>query len=416
MPLFYSSRSVLIFNMNSAGLILLLLIAFTGAAARSSGGGRGGGSRPSGGGSKPSSGYKPPSGPRPSSGSKPSRPTTVSSRNTNPTFKPVTPTGAPTLKSGGGGYSTGAKAAAAAAGGATVAVPAGTFFYGGRYSSPSCRGMYRYSSSSCPRGRSSTDHECPAQIPLCPIPEDVRERWYVGPHPSVEVLADASTCSVSADLSLLAPADADLTLDGCLARVILDGACATSRFTLDEVSGKCGCCAAGASPTPLKDGDGDGDGFTSAVYSFSYTSPFEEHGPPTHCISGATLHWPESMNGTTAADNDASGNTANSIGYADRTMSCECGSCDECGAPGTSYLDWSGPYAVSPSLGNDGVALSSDDGTAPTYDPVDTCICNASGVDCDSYSSFSAGTTVPALPGSKAVLVMVIASALGLLL
>lgn len=327
------------------------------------------------------------------------------------------------MRNGGGGYSTAAKTAAVLGGG-YVAVKAGSFFYGGRYSSPSCRGMYRYGSSYCPRGRSSTDHECTSQIPLCPIPEDVRNRWYVGSYPSVEVVADASTCSdLSPDLSLLAadsnaPADVNFTLDDCLTRVIRNGTCATSQFTFDEASGKCGCCAAGSSPTAMLDGNGDNSAFTSAVYSHSSSAPFAEHGPPTHCISGATLHWPEKV-ATGSADSDGAVGAGNvtSSGYADRTMDCECGACDTCGAPGTSYLDWSGPYTVPRALGDDGVAVSTDgDGTTapPQYDPVDTCVCDVGGVDCErGYSSFSGGATTAALTGSSAVLVLVVASALG---
>jgi len=391
-------------------LILSLAITFTGAAAR-----KGGGGSPSGGGySKPSGSAPSPSSPS-SPAYSPSRPTTVYSGNTNPSFKPVSPTGAPTLKSGGGGYSTTAKVVAAGTTGAAIGISAGTFLYGGRHSSPSCRGTYRYSSSYCPRGRSTTKHTCNEQIPLCPIPETVRERWYVGSYPYVEVVSDASTCTLKADQGFLAvdsgsnSSSEQLALDDCLEQVILEGSCETSRFTFDEESGKCGCCAAGADSTPLP-ANNDTRRFASAVYSFSFSSPFEEHGPPTHCVSGATLNWPEKSESSDGGGGGDGNATANSAGYVDRTVDCECGMCTSCGSPRTSYFDWSGAYPVPPALLADEfeVVISSDASAELTYDPVDTCICNTDGESC-----YFSGATATTLPGSSAVLVVIVASALG---
>ena len=94
--------------------------------------------------------------------------TAKSPYNPMPSFKPATASGAPTLRSGGGGYSTSAKvlAGTAVAGAATVA--AGTFLYGGRHSSPQCRGddADRFLSGRCPVGASSRAHQCQTDIPL----------------------------------------------------------------------------------------------------------------------------------------------------------------------------------------------------------------------------------------------------------
>mmetsp|Transcript_14660 Transcript_14660/g.21679 ORF Transcript_14660/g.21679 Transcript_14660/m.21679 type:complete len:407 (-) Transcript_14660:460-1680(-) len=376
-------------NLLSATKLLGLVIAFLPVlihGAKSSGSG----SRPSGG--SGSSGSKPiysrpsgssPSGSKPSSPSRPTFSTVMSPRNPIPSMKPKTKTGAPTIKSGGGGYSTKALVIAGLAG-AAVTVAAGTFFYGGRFSSPSCRGDYRYSSNFCNRGTSSTGHECPSQIPLCPIPEWIRQEWYVGELTTLSVLADGSTCAINPDLSVTVDtsngngtAIPNLTLADCMQKVVSDGKCTTGRFTFDETNGKCGCCGVGSSLTEWD--------FTSGVYTFSTSSPLEKFGPPTHCISGAILNWPKKR--TTTSTNDLiSGSTlSGGANFIDQEYMCSCGTCNTCGSPRVSYLDWAGPFAVSDALGR-----SDEQQNTLAYDPVDTCICDANNVNCNTNPTSSA--------------------------
>merc|ERR1712100_515815 len=67
-----------------------------------------------------------------------------------------------------------------------------------------------------------------------------------------------------------APETADIfTLANCTDAIVTSGTCASSRFTYDELSGKCKCCDAGSDLTPWD--------YTSAVYAYSSSNPFETY-------------------------------------------------------------------------------------------------------------------------------------------
>jgi len=316
--------------------------------------------------------------------------------NPNPSYKPLSNSGAPTLRSGGGGFGSKAKsvvvtvAKAAAFGlavGAVINIVRGAFLYGGRYSSPYCRGddVDRYASGRCPVGYSTASHKCAGQVPLCGIPESVRSDWNVGPEapPRVEVSFDGSVCSFVPATAPPAAANNDNTtntndsttstvegvdgtsgLSDCVSRILSSGGCdaynAGSLFQYDESNGGCGCCS---TPQVVPLGN-----FSAAVYSFRTTSAAASSSGttteaasavPQHCISGATIHYP-----SIAASADA-------------TFRCDCGSCTDCGNGASRYLDWSGPFAVSDAEGE--AALVGNTGGAPLYDPVETCVCGMAG-------------------------------------
>ena len=254
--------------------------------------------------------------------------------------------------------------------GATV-VAAGAFLYGGRHSSPQCRGDEedRFLSGRCPVGTSSRAHSCTMVVPLCPITEAVRQSWAVGEAapPRVEVLFDSSTCSVLpleevATTTTTAPANATVPgvtgesgLADCVRRVLAAGGCAdhtnASRFAYDDASGDCGCCASDQ-VAALPDGN-----YSAAVYGLG-PAPTNT-AAPTHCISGSTLFYPA---------------TADGGGHTDATHACACGSCATCGGSATRYLDWSGPFVVGSAIAT--TTFADEAKTAPLYDPVDTCLCD----------------------------------------
>uniref|UniRef100_A0A7R9ZGR4 Expansin-like EG45 domain-containing protein n=1 Tax=Pseudictyota dubia TaxID=2749911 RepID=A0A7R9ZGR4_9STRA len=423
--------------------------AFRPAAAKkggSSGGGSGGGRQPSGGGYKPSS----PTGSRPSSPSSPSssypRPaptptirspsgpipsTTKSYYNPRPSYKPLSPTGAPTTRSGGGGFSGASKkvllgaAAAGAAAGTAVTVAAGYFLYGGRRSSPYCRGTDadRFLSGRCPRGTSTTNHECSAQVPLCAIPESIRAEWDLGPTapPAVDVLFDGSVCSVvplaasngvetnatnASSAEVPAVVERSAAVDGvvgqsglgnCVDLIAASGGCGSygtgNMFAYDDDVGTCGCCAS-TQVTQL----GSGTNFSSAVYRI-YDVNFDNLGgdagqgraAPTHCISGSTMFYPRRVSELTDG-------TLDDVGGGEATYACECGPCDECGTAGPRYVDWSGPFVVSDNLGEE----ESSSEQSPRFDPVDACLCGTAEAEvCDAYGTLSSAHSLLGGTGSS---------------
>lgn len=280
------------------------------------------------------------------------------------------------MRSGGGGYGSTAKnVLLGAAAGSALTIAAGYFLYGGRHSSPYCRGNDedRFASGNCPRGTSSQNHLCKTQIPLCPIPELVRRQWNLGPDalPKVDVLFDHSICSLvplpTASPSLVNSAnitsqekppkpskeakliEGDSRLDECVQRIVEAGGCgsysAGSMFQFDEDSGTCGCCSSPQITTL------DENAFQSAVYSLREA---DDYGgvAPGFCISGSTLFYPTEGG--------------------DSAHACECGRCGECGAGEPRYMDWSGPFVVP----NGNEMFLDQAMSQPLYDPVDTCICD----------------------------------------
>lgn len=363
-------------------------------------------------GSRPS--VKTPSGPISS--------TTRSPYNPSPQYKPLNTAGAPTVRSGGGGYRSTAKrvvagVVAGAVAYAAVSVAAGYFLYGGRHSSPYCRGsdQDRFLTGRCPRGTSSQNHGCTSDIPLCPIPAVVKSRWALGSTapPQVDVLFDKSVCSVidlpavegaagnatataTATVATEAPAseapptsateaetdstDSDSTrrlavegesgLDACFRRILAAGGCSdhnpASMFQYDDASGACGCCS-GVQVTTLA-----ADDFASAVYAYR-TSAIKS--APDHCISGSTLFYPDANGGP------------------DVQHACECGACARCGGGAPRYMDWSGPFVVPDDVGD--VSFADQAKTVPLYDPVDTCIC-------DDFTASQCELNANSLPSSAA--------------
>ena len=379
--------------------------------------------RPSGGGSRPSPSYSSPSKPsyptpsstnsrpsptlnnnnnRPSVPARPVirtpggpiSPTTKNNYNPNPSYKPLSPSGAPTLRSGGGGFRSAAKTVAiAAAAGAVLYIAAGYFFYGGRHSGPYCRGTDedRFASGRCPRGTSSTAHGCKSNIPLCAIPELVRGRWNLGGDapPVVEVVFDNSVCSVAKALpvagddgavgdaanatannadgasnsTMATPTNNNATavkgiegqsgLDSCLRSIVASGGCdsysAGNLFLYDDSAGTCGCCSS-VQVTTL-------DSFAAAVYTYRAANDLGGVAPK-HCISGSTMFYPDVSGGPDVAH------------------ACECGACSVCGNGEARYLDWSGPFVVPDAVGASSFADAAK--TRPMYDPVDTCVCDDS--------------------------------------
>lgn len=359
--------------------------------------------------------YKSPTGPVPYNSRSPYNP--------NPSYKSFSPAGAPTIRSGGGGFSSKAKsvavtvAKAAALGlavGAVINIARGAFLYGGRHSSPYCRGddLDRYASGRCPVGRSTTSHRCAGQIPMCPVPQSVRDDWAVGPDapPKVEVSFDGSVCSVvpappaapatsggngTAATSSPAPTatapggndtattaavegvDGASGLDSCVSRILSSGGCdahgAGGLFQYDDSAGTCGCCS---TPQVVPLGN-----FSSAVYSFRTEGVVagDASGPPELCVSGATVHYPSVSLGS------------------DATFRCDCGACSDCGRSGPRYLDWSGPFAVSDARGEAAIAGTA---AAPLYDPVDACVCGETeGTACEEvqgsvYGGYSSAASV----------------------
>jgi len=362
---------------------------------------------------------------------------TVSSNNPNPAYKPQTPAGAPTMAGGGGGYSSQPRSSSSSSGGSLLGAAAGgyllgSFLYGGMYSSPSCRGGYDYNGN-CQYGTSSANHQCPQQIPLCPIPPTIRDSWYIGATINIEVLADQSTCSSSApnfgpdttpatttttttttvlptSTPVVAVNDTNgtttalsaaeivpnnnnnnntnnntFTLADCTDAIVTSTTCSSSkRFTYDEVSGKCKCCDVGADLIPWD--------YTSAVYVYSSSNPLELYGAPQYCISGSTMYYPQKMSSTTTTTTTTTTSNATAAAvvsggnddelYTEAQYSCTCGDCTECGDPTVSYVDWNGPFVVPKELGTSLTAGVSTVSDKPLYDPVDTCTCNIDGPQC----------------------------------
>lgn len=386
---------------NTLILSQLLLVYVSG---KKTGGGGFGGSRP-----RPVPRPAPRPAPRPSkddfaSGFKPTS-TTVSNKNPNPAYKPVNQNNyAPTLPNGGGGYAY-AAARPGYGGGSLFFAGAtgfllGSFIYGGYNSRPSCR---QYSSSGYDNGcygRSTTGHQCKAQIPLCPIPDSIRNEWYTGSTVGLNLLANNVTCPVLVDFGETTAVErsdsnvtvANLTLAECMEKVVLDGTCSSKRFTYDEMNNKCGCCTTG---TSLVDWD-----YTSAVYSFETDSPLQQFGAPTHCISGATLYWPRKTSDT-AAVTGAGGTVSGGGNFIDQSYDCRCGSCNTCGAPEVSYMDWAGPFTVPPAVG-DLDAVNSK----PIYDPVDTCVCTEPSQNCNFVPSAASWVSASVWAVSSSILLL----------
>ena len=346
--------------------------------------------------------YKSPTGPVPYN--------SRSAFNPNPSYKSFNSAGAPTVRSGGGGFSSKAKsiavsvAKAAALGlavGAVINVARGAFLYGGRYSSPYCRGddLDRYASGRCPVGRSTTSHQCAGQIPMCPVAQSVREDWAVGPDapPKVEVSFDGSVCSVVPAPEMAPPVtssgngtlvtnvegvDGVSGLDSCVSRILSSGGCdilgAGGLFQYDDSTGTCGCCS---TPQVVPLGN-----FSAAVYSFREESVGGDSSAPELCVSGATVNYPSV-----------------SLGGEDATFLCECGTCADCGMSSPRYLDWSGPFAVSDAMGE---AAITGTAAAPLYDPVDACVCGeTAGTVCEEvqYSGYGSYSSAASVGGGAAL-------------
>lgn len=289
-----------------------------------------------------------------------------------------------------------------------MTIAAGYFLYGGRHSSPYCRGndMDRFMSGRCPRGQSSQSHQCKTQIPLCPIPELVRGKWNLGSNalPKVDALFDRSVCSVAALPSTSAPSSNSTSapssnttlvsmtgvegkseLDSCLRRIVAAGGCSSygtgNMFQYDDNSGTCGCCSS-AQVTTLAD-----DNFQSAIYAHREANDLGGVAPK-HCISGSIMYYPDIAGG------------------ADVAHACECGACTNCGAGGPRYMDWSGPYVVPDTVGN--ISFVDAAKTQPLYDPVDTCLCDDMNLSECELETFSAAT---AAGGSFSSNIVVVSSA-----
>jgi len=335
----------------------------------------------------------------------------VGNKNPDPTYKPVTASGTPTLSSGGGGYYTGGRGPTFSGTGSLIAAGAGgfllgSFLYGGSHRSPSCGGGYGYGyNNGCNYGSSSQKHQCTAQIPLCSILETIRAQWYVGSKTNLELQKDKSTCSITIDF--LPPplvdgnataAAANMTLADCMNRVVLDGSCSAKRFVYDNVNNVCGCCAAGSAFSAT-------DFFSSAIYGYDTSSGFQAFGAPTHCISGSTMFWPKKSNSTVAVtDATLSGGGS----FTDERYSCSCGICNECGSPDVKYLDWGGPFTVADAVGELDAVESKN-----KYDPVDTCKCGESSASCPAVNG-SSGTTAQPSSFFMTCGLMLISSTMGL--
>jgi len=350
--------------------------------------------------------------------------TTRSPYNPSPSYKPVSNSGAPTVRSGGGGYGSSTKkivgaAVAGAVVGAAVTIGAGYFLYGGRHSSPYCRGsdQDRFTSGRCPRGTSSQSHECKSNIPLCAIPELVRGKWALGSEalPKVDVLFDKSVCSVialpeaagneAAGNTTAAPVAAPSSnatdsattasnvegqsgLDACFRRIVAAGGCGdyttTNMFQFDDDSNTCGCCSS-VQVTTLAD-----DNFASAVYTLRDATELGSVAP-AHCISGSTMFYPDVAGGEDVAH------------------PCECGSCATCGGGAARYMDWSGPFVVSDAVGTTSFVDASE--TQPLFDPVDTCLCDdASASQCEGTAKEEYSSAATAMAGGAFSSNLVVAS------
>lgn len=283
--------------------------------------------------------------------------------------------------------------------GAIISIARGAFTYGGRYSSPYCRGddVDRYASGRCPRGTSTTKHACASQMPMCSIPDTVRTDWALGADapPKVEVSFDGSVCSMVPEVAatvevagdgndtvavleddtvaVLEGVDGQSGLDECVNRILSSGGCdsygAGSLFQYDETNGDCGCCS---SPQVVPLGN-----FSAAIYTLkketSSTGGTEE--APVHCVSGATVHYPSLKAGKGT------------------TFRCECGTCTDCGTSGSRYVDWSGPFVVPDAKGDAAIVATT---SAPLYDPVETCICgDTTGMECEEVNTYQTNSAAP---------------------
>mmetsp|Transcript_1369 Transcript_1369/g.1820 ORF Transcript_1369/g.1820 Transcript_1369/m.1820 type:complete len:409 (+) Transcript_1369:99-1325(+) len=325
------------------------------------------------------------------SGFKPSS-TQVSSKNPNPAYKPTnTVNNAPTLQNGGGGYyydrgpggyGVGSLFFAGASG-----FLLGSFLYGGYRTSPSCR-TYSYSGygNGC-YGQSTTAHQCKSQIPMCPIPDSIRSQWYTGDKVGLGLRFENQTCTISGfdfgqEATAVARSDINgtgnetasvLKLSECMAKVVEDGTCWNKRFTYDELTGRCGCCG-----PQISDWDK-----TSAIYEFFTESPLERYGAPTHCISNSTLFWPRKVSDSDSVSG-LTGAVSGGGNFVDDFHDCVCGSCKTCGAADVRFMDWTGPFAVPEALGY--IDAAND---KPSFDPVDSCICDEPNPDCSFTPSFN---------------------------